>query len=147
MGAQAALLLACELLHYCPVDELYEEWLARITKLISAAGGSPALSLLLPRPPSCVGDAAQGVPPPPSPKKAPWIQGAQLLDATRRAQRPRGKKEAVKKSLGLKQALRCSLHQRGKTASLHQLTKTPRCHRRQRARTIKSRPRIYKKLQ
>ena len=42
MDAHAALLLARELLHYHPVDDLYEEWLARITELVSAAGGSPA---------------------------------------------------------------------------------------------------------
>ena len=41
----AVLLLACEILHYRPVDDLYEEWLARITELVSAAGGSPAPSL------------------------------------------------------------------------------------------------------
>ena len=54
----AALHLARELLHYSPIDDLYDEWLARITELISAAGGSHAFSLSLPWPPSCVGDAA-----------------------------------------------------------------------------------------
>ena len=49
--AHAALLLARELLHYRPVDDLYEDWLARITELVSAAGGSPLPSLSLPRPP------------------------------------------------------------------------------------------------
>ena len=34
--AQAALLLARELLHYRPVDDLYKEWLACIIKLVSA---------------------------------------------------------------------------------------------------------------
>ena len=53
--AHAVLLLACELLHYRPVDDLYEDWLARITELVSAAGGSPMPSLSLPRPPSCAG--------------------------------------------------------------------------------------------
>ena len=52
------LLLARELLHYRPVDDLYEEWIARITELISAAGGSSVLSLSLPHPPSCMGDAS-----------------------------------------------------------------------------------------
>ena len=42
--AHTVLLLARELLHYCPVDDLYEDWLARITKLVSAAGGSPLSS-------------------------------------------------------------------------------------------------------
>ena len=41
MDAHAALLLARGLLHYRPVDDLYEDWLARITELVSAAGGSP----------------------------------------------------------------------------------------------------------
>lgn len=45
--AHAALLLARELLHYRPIDDLYDEWLARITELVSAAGGSPAPSLSL----------------------------------------------------------------------------------------------------
>ena len=39
--AHAALLLARELLHYRPVDDLYEEWLARITELVSAAAALP----------------------------------------------------------------------------------------------------------
>ena len=66
--AHTALLLARELLHYRPVDDLYEDWLAHITELVSAAGGSPAPSFSLPRPPSCVGDAAQEAPPPPPPQ-------------------------------------------------------------------------------
>ena len=67
--AHAMLLLARELLHYRPVNDLYDEWLARITELISAAGGSPALSVSLPRPPSCAGGADQEVPPPPPPQE------------------------------------------------------------------------------
>ena len=67
MDTHAALLLARELLHYRPIDDLYEEWLACITELISDAGGSSALSLSLPRPPSCAGDADQEVPMPPPP--------------------------------------------------------------------------------
>ena len=51
MDAHAALLPAREFLHYRPVDDFYDEWLARITELVSAAGGSPAPSLSLPRPP------------------------------------------------------------------------------------------------
>ena len=39
MDAHTALLLARELLHYRPVDDLYEDWLARITELVSATGG------------------------------------------------------------------------------------------------------------
>ena len=49
--AHAALLLARVLLPYHPVDDLYEDWLARITELVSAAGGSPLPSFSLPRPP------------------------------------------------------------------------------------------------
>ena len=67
--AHVALLLARELRHYCPVDDLYEDWLARITELVSAAGGSPAPSLSLPRPPSCAGGVDQEVPPPPPPQE------------------------------------------------------------------------------
>ena len=69
MEARAVLLAANELLHYRPVDDLYKEWLARFTELVSAAGGSPAPSLSLPRPPSCAGDAAQEVPPSPPPQE------------------------------------------------------------------------------
>ena len=35
MDAHASLLLPRELLHYRPVDDLYEDWLARITELVS----------------------------------------------------------------------------------------------------------------
>ena len=55
---QTVLLLARELVHYRPVDYLYEEWLARITDLVSTAGGSPVLCLSLPHPPLGMGDAA-----------------------------------------------------------------------------------------
>ena len=58
--AHAALLLARELLHYRPIDDLYNEWLARITKIVSAAGGSPAPSLSLHRPRTTEGEAARG---------------------------------------------------------------------------------------
>ena len=49
------------------------------------------------------------------PKTAPWRQGAQLHDATRRVPRPRVKKEAVKKSLRRKKMLRPSSHHRART--------------------------------
>ena len=49
--ARAALLMAHELLHYRPVDDLHEDWLDHITELVSAVGGPPAPSLLLPHPP------------------------------------------------------------------------------------------------
>ena len=60
--AHATLLLARELLHYRPVDDLYDEWLARITELVSAAGGSPASSLSLHHAPPCASDEAPGAP-------------------------------------------------------------------------------------
>ena len=39
--------MAHELLRYDPVDDLYEDWLDRIAKLVCAAGGSPVPSLSL----------------------------------------------------------------------------------------------------
>ena len=57
--------MARELLHYHPVDNLYEDWLDRIAELVSTAGGSPDLSLSLPRPPPLAGDVAHEAPPPP----------------------------------------------------------------------------------
>nr|XP_020170878.1 atherin-like [Aegilops tauschii subsp. strangulata] len=63
--AQAVLLMARELLRYSPVDDFYEDWPDRIAELVSAAGGSPALPLSLPRPPPVMGDVAHGAPPPP----------------------------------------------------------------------------------
>ena len=64
-NAQAALLMARELLCYRLVDDLYEDWLDDIAELVSAARGSPAPSLSLPWPPPAVGDVAHGAPPPP----------------------------------------------------------------------------------
>ena len=69
MDVHAVLLLARELLHYRLIDDLYEDWLVRITELVSAAGGSPMSSLSLPRPPSCAGGTDQEVPPPPPPQE------------------------------------------------------------------------------
>ena len=63
MDAHASLLLARELLHYRPVDDLYEDWLARITELVCAAGGAPLRSLSLLRPPSRAGGEDQEAPP------------------------------------------------------------------------------------
>src|SRR3990170_4947204 len=57
--------MARKLLRYRPVDNLYEDWLDRIAELVSAAGGSPAPSLSLPRPPPATGGVAHGAPPPP----------------------------------------------------------------------------------
>ena len=65
MEARATLFAANELLRYCPVDDLYEEWLDRIAELVRAAGGSPALSVSLPHAQPATGDEARGAPPPP----------------------------------------------------------------------------------
>ena len=81
-----------------------------------------------------------------SPKTAPWLQGARPLDVAHRIQRSCHKKEAAKKSLGLKKALTCSLLQHDKTASLHQHAKTPRCPWRWRAGTPRIKPHISKGL-
>ena len=95
----AMLLLARELLHYRPVDDLYEDWLARITELVSAAGGSPC------RPSRCFAlHSAQEARIRRClrhllPKKAPWLQGAQPWGETLRVRRLRSKKGAAKRSL------------------------------------------------
>ena len=78
------------------------------------------------------------------PKTVHWLQGTRPLDVTHRIQRPRDKKEAAKKSLDLKKAVPCSLHQHDKTASRR--AKTPCCPWRQYAGTIKSKLRIRKGL-
>jgi len=69
MDAHASLLLARELLHYRTVNDLYEDWLARITELVSAAGGFPLRPLSLPRPPSHAGGEDQEAPPLPPPQE------------------------------------------------------------------------------
>ena len=48
-------------------------------------------------------------------KKAPWRQGTRPLGVTHHVRRPRGEKEAITKSLGLKKAPLCFLHQCDKT--------------------------------
>lgn len=68
------------------------------------------------------------------------------LDMTHRIQRPRDKKEAAKKSLDLKKALPCFLHQHDKIASLHRRAKTPCFPWQQCVGTIRSNPRISKGL-
>ena len=107
--------MARELLRYRSVDDLYEDWLDRIAELVSAAGGSPAPSLSLPRPTPAAGDVAHGAPPPPlhrdgalAPRRPPGV--------THRAGRPREKKEATKKSLGREKTPLRSLRHHGKTA-------------------------------
>ena len=63
MEARAALIAANKLLRYCPVDEVYEEWLDR------AAGGSPAPSIPLHSTPPRAGDEAPAAPRPPPPQE------------------------------------------------------------------------------
>ena len=121
------------LLRYRPVDDLYEDWLARITELVSAAGGSPLPSLLLPRPPSYAGGEEQEMPPPPPPQGGPWLQGAQAQGEILRVRRLRSKKGAAKRSLVPKKVLARSQHLRAKIASLHLHAKAPLCSKRRRA--------------
>ena len=40
MEARAALIAANKLLHYRPVDDLYEEWLGRVTELVRTTESS-----------------------------------------------------------------------------------------------------------
>ena len=60
MEARAALIAANELLRYCPVDDVYEEWLDHVAELVRAAAGSPAPSVPLHRTPPRAGDEAPG---------------------------------------------------------------------------------------
>nr|XP_020194926.1 uncharacterized protein LOC109780756 [Aegilops tauschii subsp. strangulata] len=64
-NAQAALLMARELLRYDPIEEGYDAWLGRITELVNAAGEALAPSRSLRPPPSWASDMAHGAPPPP----------------------------------------------------------------------------------
>ena len=68
MEARAALIAANNLLHYRPVDDIYEEWLDRVAELVRTVGGSPAPSVLLHRTPPRVGDEAPAAPRPPPPQ-------------------------------------------------------------------------------
>ena len=62
---QPALLMAWELLCYRPTDDLYDEWLHRITELVNAAGEVPAPTHSS-RPPSLMeGNMDHGVLAPP----------------------------------------------------------------------------------
>ena len=57
--------MARELLRYRPADDLYDEWLYRITELVNAAGEAPAPTYSS-RPPSpLAGNEGHGVPAPP----------------------------------------------------------------------------------
>ena len=62
MEARAALIAANELLRYRPFDNVYDEWLDRVAKLVRAAGGSPAPSFSLHRAPPGAGNEAPGAP-------------------------------------------------------------------------------------
>src|SRR4051812_19130682 len=65
MEARAALITANELLCYCPVDDVYEEWLDRVAELVRAVGGSPPPFIPLHRTPPRAGDEAPGAYQPP----------------------------------------------------------------------------------
>ena len=143
--AHAALLLARELLHYRPVDDLYEDWLARITELVSAAGGSPLSSLSLPHPPFRAGGEDQEVPPPHPPQEGAL---APRHAAPRRdpphpapAQQERSCQEIPRPQEGA----RALPAPRAKIASLHLHTKTPRCSERRRAVIPMSKPSTSKR--
>ena len=69
MEARAALIAANELLRYCPVNDVYEEWLDRVAELVRTARGSPKPSVLLHRTPPRAGDEAPGAPQPPPPQE------------------------------------------------------------------------------
>src|SRR4051812_34954102 len=62
MEARAALIAANELLCNRLVDDVYEEWLDRVAKLVRAAGGSPTPSFPLHRTPPRAGDEPPGAP-------------------------------------------------------------------------------------
>ena len=69
MEARAALIAANELLRYRPIDDVFEEWLDRVAKLVRAVGGSPAPSVPLHRTPPRAGDEAPAEPRPPPPQE------------------------------------------------------------------------------
>ena len=102
MEARAALIAANELLRYCPVDDVYEEWLDRVAELVRAAGGSPAPSVPLHRTRLARATKLQRRPGCLLHKKAPWLQGAWPLGGTRTVRCQRGKSRAAKKSLARK---------------------------------------------
>ena len=97
MEARAALIAANELLHYHPVDDVYEEWIDRVAELVRAAGGSPTPSISLHRAPPCVGNEAPGAPQPPPPQEGalaprrvpPWAEPAPSGASAARAKLPR----------------------------------------------------------
>lgn len=142
----AALLLAHELLHYRPVDDLYEDWLARITELVSTAGGSPMQSLSLPRPHLAQEARIRRCLCQLLPKKVPWLQGAQPQDETLCGRRLRDKKGAARRSLAPKKVPACSQHRCAMTASLRHHIKTPHCSRQWCAGIPRSKPHIRKEL-
>ena len=145
MDAHASLLLAWELLHYRLIDDLYEDWLARITELVSTTGAPPC------RPFRCLAlHSAQEARIMRClhhllPKKAPWLQGAQPQGETLRVRRLRSKKGSAKRPLMPKKVLACSQRRRAKIASLHLHAKTPRCSKRRRAAIPRSKPSTSKR--
>ena len=53
MEARAALITANKLLHYCPVDDVYEEWLDRVAELPRRRGLSCTVRSAAPHPAPC----------------------------------------------------------------------------------------------
>ena len=98
MDVHASLLLAWELLHYRHVDDLYEDWLARITELVSAAGAPPCgrsrCFALRPVQGARIRRRLRRL----LPKKVSWLQGTQPQGETLHVQRLRSKKGAAKRS-------------------------------------------------
>ena len=115
-AALAALLAANELLRYRPIDDLYEEWLDRVAELVRAAGGSPAPSLSLLRPPSPRATWLMERLHHLCPKTAPWRQGARPHGVIRHVRCPRVKREAAKKFPGREKLHLRSLRRLAKTA-------------------------------
>ena len=90
MEARAVLIAANELLRYRLVDDVYEEWLDRVTELHCTAPRPARVTKLRRRPGRLLH------------KKAPWLQGAWPLGGTRSVRCQRSKSRAARKSLARK---------------------------------------------
>ncbi|KAE8793911.1 hypothetical protein D1007_31346 [Hordeum vulgare] len=62
VNAQAALLMASELLRYRPANDSYDAWLGSITELVTTVREAPSTSCSLRPPPSRPRDVAHGAP-------------------------------------------------------------------------------------
>ena len=85
MEARAALIAANELLHYRPVDDVYEEWLDRVAELVRATGGSLAPSHSLPPSSRARATGLVAYLHHLDPKTVHWLQGTRLHGVIRRA--------------------------------------------------------------